>query len=78
MDANDKKSLWIVAFLLVLLVGFLVMVRGCDKKEFKDDDEQNIVEPTPTPTPIEEPETTIHNIVVSNFEQEKVIEETKE
>ena len=88
MDANDKKSLWILAFLLVLLVGFLVMTRGCDKKEFTDDEMQDIVEPTPTPTPIEEKDSTentenetelsIRNIVVSGFEQEKVLEETKE
>ena len=88
MDANDKKSLWILAFLLVLLVGFLIMTRGCDKKEYKDDDTQDIVKPTPTPAPVEqndkteekndEIETTIRNIVASNFETEKVVEEVKE
>jgi len=88
MDANDKKSLWILAFLLVLLVGFLVMTRGCDRKEFRDDEPQDIIEPTPTPTPIEkkdttentktEVETSIHNIIVSGFEQEKVLEDKKE
>lgn len=88
MDANDKKSLWILAFLLVLLVGFLVMARGCDRKEFRDDEPQDIIEPTPTPTPIEkkdttentktEVETSIHNIIVSGFEQEKVLEDKKE
>lgn len=88
MDANDKKSLWILAFLLVLLIGFLVLVRGCDTKKFTNDEKQDIVEPTPTPTPIEqkdktenpkaETETSIRNIVVSSFEQKKGIEETKE
>jgi len=89
MDADDKKSLWILAFLLVLLVGFLVMVRGCDQKEFKDDETpQDITEPTPMPTPIDEhdskeetkneTESLLHNIVASNFEQEEVLEEAKE
>ena len=88
MDANDKKSLWILAFLLVLLVGFLIVTRGCDKKEFRDDDTQDIVEPTKTPAPVEqddqkenkddETKTTIPNIVASNLETEKVVEEVKE
>ncbi|MCI8588724.1 MAG: hypothetical protein HFG40_03640 [Bacilli bacterium] len=52
MNANDKKGLWLVGFFLILLVGSLIAIRGCDKKELKDDrKDSNIVEPVPSPTP---------------------------
>ncbi len=81
MNADDKKSLWILAFLLILLVGFLIAIRGCNKKEQNDDlKDPQTIETTPSPTPktnqpseeenISTNVTPIHNVV----DQEKVEE----
>lgn len=52
MNADDKKGLWIVGVLLVIIVGFLIGIRGCDKKELQDDQKNpEIKEPTPSKTP---------------------------
>ncbi len=45
MNADDKKSLWIVAIILVILIGILISTRGCSRQELRDD----LIEPTPTP-----------------------------
>lgn len=66
MNANDKKSLWLVGFFLILIVGSLIAIRGCDKKELKDDQkEPNISEPTPT-SPLKVEEENNNTIVDSN------------
>lgn len=83
MNADDKKSLWILAFLLILLVGFLIGIRGCNKKTQNDDrKDQQTVEITPSPTPkTNQPSergntstnvTPIHNVIFENTDTEKV------
>lgn len=89
MDADDKKSLWILAFLLILLVGSLIGIRGCNRKEQNDDrKDQQMVEKTPSPTPkTNQPsnggnnstnETPIRNVAIENSNTEKVQEEKAE
>ncbi len=67
MNANDKKSLWIVAFLLILLVLFLVMIRGCDQKQLRDDQENHL----------NEPEIKDSEVVDQQIEDEKKSEESQ-
>lgn len=37
LNLNDKKKIAVVILLLIIILGSLVFIRGCDKKEFKDD-----------------------------------------
>lgn len=53
MEASDKKSLCLVGFILILIIGFLAVTRGCDKVKYEDDiNYQYTPVETPTPTPI--------------------------
>lgn len=38
LNSNDKKFGAVIFLLLIIIVGSLVFIRGCDKKEFKNDD----------------------------------------
>lgn len=38
LNLNDKKFGAVIILLLIIIVGSLVFIRGCDKKEFKNDD----------------------------------------
>ena len=37
LNSNDKKGIIVVVLLLIIILGSLVFIRGCDKKEFKND-----------------------------------------
>ena len=37
LNQNDKKGIAVIVLLLVIILGSLVFIRGCDKKEFKND-----------------------------------------
>lgn len=51
MEASDKKSLCLVGFILILVIGILAGTRGCDKVKYEDDiDHQNTPVETPVPT----------------------------
>ena len=37
LNSNDKKGIIVVVLLLIIILGSLVFIRGCHKKEFKND-----------------------------------------
>lgn len=51
LNQNDKKGIAVIVLLLVIILGSLVFIRGCDKKEFKND---SIVNPPEEVVPNEE------------------------
>ena len=44
LNTNDKKGIAVVILLLIIILGSLVFIRGCNRKEFVEEDVLNLPE----------------------------------